>query len=190
MDRKEKYGKGRQRLLATAVELFHTDGIRATGVDTLVRRAGFTKPILYRHWPSKDELVADALRERDRATRVDVEAYLAAHPDVPAAERPLLVFDWRSEDLQRSDCRGCAFCNAVAELPEHGHPAHDVARAHKRWFRELFRRLATDAGARDPDRAAAALELLHEGAIAAAQIAGDPAPVRDARAAAARVLRD
>ncbi len=53
----------RARILAVARELFYRDGIRAVGVDAIAEAAGTNKMTLYRHFASKDELVADYLRE-------------------------------------------------------------------------------------------------------------------------------
>ena len=48
----------RERILAIAAELFYRHGIRAVGVDSIAERAGTNKMTLYRHFASKDELVA------------------------------------------------------------------------------------------------------------------------------------
>jgi len=59
----------RERILATAVELFYRHGIRAVGVDSIAEAAGTNKMTLYRHFTSKDELVAEYLRRlADKAT--------------------------------------------------------------------------------------------------------------------------
>ena len=54
----------RERLVDTAEALFYARGITATGVDTVVREAGVSKPTLYAHFRSKDELVAAVLEAR------------------------------------------------------------------------------------------------------------------------------
>ena len=59
----------RERILAVARELFYRRGIHAVGVDSIAEAAGTNKMTLYRHFASKDELVAACLREtrgRDR----------------------------------------------------------------------------------------------------------------------------
>jgi AcrR family transcriptional regulator len=53
----------RERLLAVAAELFYRHGIRAVGVEAIAEAAGTNKMTLYRHFPSKDELVAEYLRQ-------------------------------------------------------------------------------------------------------------------------------
>jgi AcrR family transcriptional regulator len=52
----------RERILVAATELFYRQGIRAVGVDAIAEAAGTNKMTLYRHFSSKDELVAECLR--------------------------------------------------------------------------------------------------------------------------------
>src|SRR5437016_8099506 len=55
----------RERVFKTASELFYRKGIRAVGVETIAAKANTTKMGLYRNFPSKDELVAEWLRDHD-----------------------------------------------------------------------------------------------------------------------------
>ncbi len=57
----------RERILATANELFYREGIRAIGVDTVVERSGVSKTSLYRLFESKDALIAAFAAERDQS---------------------------------------------------------------------------------------------------------------------------
>jgi AcrR family transcriptional regulator len=52
----------RERLLSVASELFYRHGIRAIGVERIAEAAETNKVTLYRHFSSKDELVAEYLR--------------------------------------------------------------------------------------------------------------------------------
>src|ERR1700738_574738 len=56
----------RERILAAAADLFYRHGIRAVGVEAIAEAAGTNKMTLYRHFESKDELVAECLRELTR----------------------------------------------------------------------------------------------------------------------------
>ena len=57
----------RERILATASQLFYREGIRAIGIDTVVERSGVSKTSLYRLFESKDALVAAVAAEQDRS---------------------------------------------------------------------------------------------------------------------------
>ena len=52
----------RERILSAASELFYRHGIRAVGVDAVAEAAETNKMTLYRHFSSKDELVAEYLQ--------------------------------------------------------------------------------------------------------------------------------
>ena len=59
--RREK-SRPRARILSVAAELFHRHGIRAVGVEAIAEAADASKMTLYRHFASKDELIAQYLR--------------------------------------------------------------------------------------------------------------------------------
>lgn len=161
---------GARRILDTAAELFYENGITAVGVDLIASRSGVTKRTLYNRFGSKDTLVATYLLERDRRWRALVMRYVDTRKT--PVERLTAPFDalreWSSENP-----RGCAFANALAELPDPGHPAHRIALDEKRWLRDLFARSAERAGAENPDELAARLFCLHEGALAMQATAPD-----------------
>ena len=51
----------REQLLRVARDLFAQRGYQATTMDDLATAAGFTKPILYQHFTSKESLYNDCL---------------------------------------------------------------------------------------------------------------------------------
>jgi AcrR family transcriptional regulator len=146
-------------------------------VDEIVKRAGATKPSLYRSFPSKDQLAAAYLRDWDRAFWQRFEAAVAAHPDDPRAQ--LRLFLWRlNQRMRQPGYRGCALTNAAIEYPEARHPARRVAVANKRKLRRRLGQMAAAMGARRPRLLADGLALLLEGAFASSQLFGDQGPAR------------
>ena len=74
----------RQRLLASATNLFTTQGIRVIGIDRILRDADVAKASLYSLFGSKDNLVVAYLQELDQKWREDWHApvsytHLRAH---------------------------------------------------------------------------------------------------------------
>ena len=59
-DRKDKT---RQRILTTAARLFNRKGLSETTIDEIMTAAGLTHGGFYRHFTSKDELYAEAVRQ-------------------------------------------------------------------------------------------------------------------------------
>ena len=55
--------------------MFAARGVRDVGVDEVIERADVAKATLYRHFPSKDDLVVAFLEEREQRWTLDwVEA--------------------------------------------------------------------------------------------------------------------
>ncbi|AWL40707.1 TetR family transcriptional regulator [Streptomyces sp. SM18] len=171
-----------RRIVAAAEELFYNRGITAVGVDLIAEHSGVTKRTLYNQFGSKDHLVAACLTERDERWRSLVRAAVAA------AGTPAEAVTAPFEALRTwsgTNARGCAFINALAELPDPSHPAHRIATNQKLWLLGLFKELATAAGCPDPDALATQLLVLHEGAVASQPLPLDTLP---ASAGLARAL--
>src|SRR6516225_4273793 len=57
----------RDKVFDVAADLFYRQGVRAVGVETIVKEAGVAKISLYRSFPSKDDLVVAYLESRRAA---------------------------------------------------------------------------------------------------------------------------
>jgi AcrR family transcriptional regulator len=161
----------RARLLAAAAELFYRHGIRAVSVDAIAEAAGTNKMTLYRHFASKDELLAEYLREMGKRGDQCWGAYEAAHPGDPLAQ----LRAWLAEmagHLASPDDRGCALANAAVELPDKAHPARRVIEEVKLGQRDRVADLARGASLSEPEALADELHLLLEGARVTAQSVG------------------
>ncbi len=177
----------RTRILDAASDAFYRHGIAAVGVDAIVADAEVAKSTLYRHFPSKDDLVVAFLRRRDERWRAWLRAEVERLSPEPAG-RPLAVFDALGGWFASEDFRGCAFINAAAEIADPAHPARAAVQEHKRLCGEYLDELLRAAGSARPADDGAALMLLMEGAMVSALIERDPAPAARARAVAAAVL--
>jgi AcrR family transcriptional regulator len=178
---------GGEKLLRTATEVFYAEGIRATGVDTLVARAGVSKPTLYAQFGSKEGLVAAVLERRRRDRQQQLTAFLTGSSTI-GEQRLLAVFDWLAQGHGRSGFRGCPFTNAAVELPDPTHPARAVIAEYKNWLRDTMAALAAEAGLSEPKELGSDLLLLVDGANARVLVADDRTAMRRARSAAARLI--
>jgi AcrR family transcriptional regulator len=157
--------------LTVAGELFYRHGIRAIGVEAIAEAAGTNKMTLYRHFASKDELVAECLREVARQGGQRWKRYEEAHPGDPLAQ----VRAWLAEmadNVADTNNRGCALANAAVELPDETHPARRVIEEYKVEQRSRLARLCRSSGLKDPELLADELYLLLEGARVTAQSVG------------------
>jgi AcrR family transcriptional regulator len=170
----------RKRILDTASRVFYEKGTLAVGVNELAAAAGVSKVTLYRHFDSKEALVAAFLRARsDR-----VSAWLrdvSTGPD--PRERVLALFDALGEWFAEPAFRGCALVNGAVEARGVESEARAIAAWHLERHLDLLQRLTGDGEA-----LARQLLVLVEGATTVAFVRGDPRAAADARAIAERLL--
>src|SRR5450432_3414537 len=171
----------RERILAVAADLFYRHGIRAVGVEEIAEAAGTNKMTLYRHFASKDELVAECLRQFARQADALWDELEAAHPDDPRADLKAWLEAMTKRIVAAGDC-GCALANVAIELREKDHPARKVIEAVKGAQRDRLVRLCRAAKLDEPEFLADELFLLLEGARVSAQSVGRAGP-------AARLVR-
>lgn len=166
--------EARTRLLDTASGLFYAEGLHAVGIDRVVATAKVTRATLYRHFPSKDDLVVAYLNQGDETIRARVESARAGdaspHDIVRAVGRSI------ADDIQGPGFRGCAFLNAAAEYPDPSHPVHQAVLQHRQWFLEMITELMSGTGKPDPEPAARHFMMLRDGAMAAGCLT-DPKPI-------------
>src|SRR3982074_644725 len=139
----------RDRILAAAGDLFYRHGIRAIGVEAIAEAAGTNKMTLYRHFSSKDELVAEYLRQSAKAADSCWDQLETLHPGDALAQLGTW-FREVADHVSDSDQRGCALANAAVELPEKTHPARRVIEEYKSAVRSRLAPLAQTARLRRP----------------------------------------
>jgi AcrR family transcriptional regulator len=165
----------RERILAAACELFYRQGIRAVGVEAIAEVAGTNKMTLYRHFSSKDELVAEYLRRLAGNAGRFWDDLAATHPGNPGAQLSGWLAAMQAH-VADADQRGCALANAAVELPEKGHPARAVIEEFKASQRDRLVALCAACGIAEPELLADELFLLLEGARVSAQSSGPNGP--------------
>lgn len=175
-------GSARGRLLDAAARRFYSDGIAATGIDTITADAGVAKMSLYNNFDSKADLVEAYLQARH-------EEWLRLYADRAKAvsgSRALIgaVFDAyldHAELAYENGFRGCGLLNAAAELPA-GHAGRALVRRHKDGVENILR--SHLAALVDSDRVnslALHLSFLLEGSMALAGLAGDGRKLEEAK---------
>src|ERR1700745_3220511 len=140
----------RHRTLDATGELVTVGGLDAATPAAIAERAGAGKMSLYRHFSGKDELVAEALAERDLYYR---ELLLGDSPNIPPRERLLAMFDHAAGVADRlgTSFIGCPYVSARLDLSD-GHPAVPVVVAHKDGMLREMAALLTEIGGPDPEQ--------------------------------------
>jgi AcrR family transcriptional regulator len=166
----------RERILATANELFYHEGIRAIGVDTVVERSGVSKTSLYRVFESKDALIAAVAAEQDRSFWAWWDRLEQRHADDPRALLDALL-SGIAKRIGHPAFRGCPLLNLATEFPDDNHPGRVVARANKKELRARLATIVAKLDVDDPDRVASQIALIINGAYATGLVA-KPADLR------------
>lgn len=163
----------RDRVFEVAADLFYRRGIRAVGVETIVKEAGVAKISMYRSFASKDDLVVAYLVNRnDNFWRQWDEEFARYSGDPRAQLRAIMTY--LANRTTQPGYRGCPFINYCAEFPDPAHPGHQVAEANKREMRLRFTGIAQALAVPQPKTLADGLMLLAEGAYAISQTLGGP----------------
>ena len=158
----------REKVLQTACTLFYRSGVRAVGIDLVVEKAGVAKTSLYRHFPTKDALIAAFLEREDEDFWRQWDSVAALHAEDPFAELDAHMV-WIGGRVSRDNYRGCPQINVSAEFPEQGHPARKVAMIHKRTMREKLKAIVSRMDVASPTEVAGQLSLLINGAFVSSQ---------------------
>ncbi|WP_181770680.1 TetR/AcrR family transcriptional regulator [Amycolatopsis pittospori] len=168
--------EARTRLLATATRIFYAEGVHSVGIDRIVAEAEVTRATLYRHFPSKDELVVAYLEGVAEMEREGIGKALTS--GLPAADVLRAIAESIAGGIRSARFRGCAFINAAAEFPDPEHPVHQVVLAHREWLLRAVTDQFGQVGETSPEPAGRHFMLLRDGAMASGCLS-DPAEVCD-----------
>jgi AcrR family transcriptional regulator len=168
--------------------LFGRYGIRAVGMQDVVNEAGTGKSLLYREFPSKEDLILAWLREGRSSWRDSFDEMVREHPGQPAGQL-LAVVKSVHADMLTPEYRGSMFHNTVTEFPDPEHPAHQESRAHLQEVHERLENLAAQAEADDPAALADSLMLVIQGMHSSAATVGADGPARLGVTIAAALIR-
>ena len=176
-------------MIEVAAELFNRFGYHAAGVDKVIAEAGIAKTTLYRHFPSKEDLIVAVLKRIDGQFRDDMRASVDRAARDPK-QKLLATFDFLEAWFKDKSFYGCPFISAASEYCERGSPVFQEVSIHKRLLVAYFEELARAANLDQPQRVAEEINLLQEGAIAVAHVTGDWKTARKAKDVAARLIED
>ena len=136
----------RERLLRAAADVFAERGYDGTRVADIAAAAGVSNGALYAHFPSKADLLVDALRTHGRRLLADL---FAADPDRSITDLLLAIGRWLP---RRRDPSGYLIVEALVAARRDrdvARPMRDYIGERADWLSELVR-LAQAGGELDP----------------------------------------
>ncbi|MEC0184606.1 TetR/AcrR family transcriptional regulator [Paenibacillus peoriae] len=164
----------RQRILDVASDLFYREGIRSIGVDTIAEKSGASKATLYRHFPTKDDLIVAYLQEKSELSLKQFDKLIEQYKGSPK-EQIFAFINAISDSLTEPEYRGCSFLNAYAEFSDIHHPVQRLVLEYNHELRSRLIRLTKDAGVQD-ENLADQLLLVINGAFSIGPILGANGP--------------
>lgn len=177
----------RQHVVETAYALFKRAGFHATGIDRIIAEADVAKMTMYRHFPSKDELIVEVLDHRAR--RFDRQLDRLAQEGSSAEQKIATIFDWHERWFKSPDFHGCLFAHALAEFGDPQHPVFKAVARQKSSLRQRMQSILEGVMPRGrAESVAAVLLMLIEGATLVAQMGQADTAIRDARKAALGII--
>ena len=182
-----KRAEKRQHLVDVATDLFNRHGYRAVGIDQVIADAGVAKTTLYRHFPSKEDLIVAVLEGIDEQFRDSMRTYVDSKAK-RSEDKLIATFDFLADWFGDDAFYGCPFINAAGEYGDRSSPVFHAAVLHKRLMVAYFEELSRAAKVADPKQTAEEINLLHEGAIAVAHITGDAEVAIKAKQAALKLV--
>jgi AcrR family transcriptional regulator len=181
--------KARERILATAYELFARRGVQAVGIDAIVEQSGVARQTLYRHFSSKQDLVLAFLERREELWTKDWLQGEVERRTTDPGEGLLAVFDVFDGWFRTPGFEGCSFINVMLEITDPADPVHRAGRSYLARIRNFLEDLARRARIADAENFARQWHILMKGSIVAAA-EGDQDAARRAQQIATILLRD
>jgi TetR/AcrR family transcriptional repressor of nem operon len=122
---KEDKAASHDRIVAIAAARIRESGTEQPGVAEIMRAAGLTHGGFYKHFGSRDELIAEAVEHAMSETESRV------HELTAAAEDPLAAWadTYLATEHRDDPATGCAVAALGTDMPRVGGPAQEAYRA-------------------------------------------------------------
>lgn len=166
-----------------AADCFYLYGVRAVGIERLIREADVAKATFYDHYRSKSELVVAYLRAWDIGWRLWFYETLQERATMPL-DQIFAMFDVLADLFADGEYRGCAFARAITDVGDEDGRVGEIAQQHKAALLAHVASIASESGLARPDALATELVLLMEGAIVTAARERNPSSAHLAQAIA------
>lgn len=180
----------RERILKTASDLFYRFSIHTVGIDRIIAESGVAKMTFYKHFPSKANLIATYLRQKN-AVWLDMLAGATGRPGLSPPERLLSIFDALGESFGSASFRGCPFVKGMAEFgPDANSPEIQmIISSYFEDLQDLVASLIEPMRLNDPEKTIVQILSLIQGSIVMAQATTNPTIAAANREAAKLLLQ-
>lgn len=155
----------------TASRLFYSQGYTSTGINQIIKEAAVAKDSLYKHFPSKEDLLMEYLAITAKATNE------AIFNTISGIEKPkdkvLAIFDFLTKFSKSVRCEGCNFLNIASEVPRENTRVRNLIKAQKDYIRNVFKEILPASKKELADQ----IYVLFDGALVSTRIQGNTWPI-------------
>ena len=173
----------RERILDTALRLFHAQGYNATGINQIISEAGVAKASLYLHFKSKEELGIEYLNARHDLWFTQLRLFTDA--EKKPRKKILAAFDFLTHINENENFRGCSFLNLLSEIQPDNFVLLASIQTHKQELRQFFADILEDPKNDISDM----VYMLFESAITESQLFKSQWPVERAQQAVSDLFK-
>lgn len=178
----------RDKILATATSLFETRGIQASGVDTIISEADIAKATLYKHFPSKNILIAAYLRDKSDKFYAWLNTSLE-NKKADSIDILITLCELVEQWIMTPEFHGLPFHIASVEFPDPDHPINQYSAVLAVELQGYLSKIAAKAGAKDPEALGQQLTILFEGAALVERLSPGSGAAHRAKVAAITLIR-
>lgn len=169
----------KDQIISTATNLFSQYGYHAVGIDLIIKDAGVSKKTMYKHFPSKENLIIEVLKQRNTNFSVSLDQKLDFEDD--AIRKLELIFEWHNEWYISEEFSGCLFAKAAAEFPNKDEEIHKIVLKQKSDLTARIEQILNQLSlSNTPEYTARIIVMLLDGANISAQITGNTESTSDA----------
>ncbi len=156
--------KKREDIINTATALFNQEGYKSVGVDRIASLTGVSKLTLYRHFPSKEQLIIEVLHKKKEDFLQDIHQNMVNQETI--RDKLFAFFNYYHEWFKHENFRGCMLVHSLAEFGNKHCAIIDVNREMKqRLIQILLTTLAPVVKGERAQRIAYTFILLIDGAV-------------------------
>ncbi len=119
---REEAAQTRRHIVKTAAAEFRRNGVKATGLAELMAAAGLTPGGFYRHFDSKEQLVAEACAEAIESIVSEVETW-----SLEKGGLETVLTHYLSEEHRDHPAEGCPFASIGSELARSDNQTRRIA---------------------------------------------------------------
>ncbi|QNX06656.1 TetR/AcrR family transcriptional regulator [Acinetobacter seifertii] len=138
----------REIILRTATQLFIQESYIAVGIDRIIAESDIAKATFYKHFPSKEELVAACLQELKLDIQIAVEEQISAR-SVPL-EKLEQLYMWYINWVNQNGARGCPFHKARMDVGSLYPSIQVVLDEYRNWLFDTTTSIVEELEIKDP----------------------------------------